>query len=247
MKPLLGWLLLLFAFSLSAQAPVAVPIPKEPHHQLVFENSYVRVFRVNIPPHESTLFHQHDLPYIYVALGPTDVIHAVAGKPEAHLVMTDGQVGYSRGGFAHIARTDSGISLNNVTIELLKPQGEPRNLCAQIVPDGLAAPCRTTAADKQKSYFIEPQFETEEITLDQIQTSPKAGKLGTIPERESLLIALNESEIQIEVEGKPTKTLRGGEVIWLEAGSLETLSIPGKKPSRYLQLSFKDSGAAATP
>src|SRR2546429_90350 len=93
MKPLLCSLLLLFAFSLSAQAPVAVPIPKEPHHQLVFENSYVRVFRVNIPPHESTLLHQHDLPYIYVALGPTDVIHAVAGKPEAHLVMTDGQIG----------------------------------------------------------------------------------------------------------------------------------------------------------
>ena len=55
------------------------------------------------------------------------------------------------------------------------------------------------------------------------------------------------AEIQIEVEGKPTKTLHAGEVIWLEAGSLETLSIPGKKPSRYLQLSFKDSAAGATP
>src|SRR5438067_6168150 len=44
----------------------------------------------------------------------------------------------------------------------------------------------------------------------------------------------------------PTKTLRGGEVIWLEAGSLETLSILGKKPSRYLQLSFKDRDRKST-
>src|SRR6266481_5227183 len=108
MKPLLCSLLLLFAFSLSAQAPVAVPIPKEPHHQLVFENSYVRVFRVNIPPHESTLLHQHDLPYLYVALGPTDVRPSAAGKPAPHLLWWDGQVAYSRGGFAHIARTESG-------------------------------------------------------------------------------------------------------------------------------------------
>jgi hypothetical protein len=247
MKAFLCSLLLLFAFSLGAQAPVAVPLPKEPHHHLLLENSYVRVFRVSVPPHEATLLHQHDVPYVYVALGPGDVINAVAGKTEARLLMTDGQVGYSRGGFAHVARTDSGLIFNNVTIELLKPQGEPRNLCAQVIPDGAAAPCGTTPADKQKSYFIEPQFETEEITVDQIQIGPKAGKLGTIPQTESLLVALNESEIKIEVEGQPTKTLGPGEVIWLNAGSLETVSIPGKRPCRYLQVSFKDSGATAKP
>jgi len=85
------------------------------------------------------------------------------------------------------------------------------------------------------------------MTVDQIQIGPKAGKLGTIPQTESLLVALNESEIQIDVEGQPTRTLSPGEVIWLQAGSLETLSIPGKKSARYLQLSFKDSGASAKP
>src|SRR5713226_1083618 len=97
MKPLLCSLLFLFAFSLSAQAPVAVPIPKEPHHHLVLENSYVRVFRVSVPGHDATLLHQHDVPYLYVSLGPADVINAVQGKPEAHLTMADGQIGYSRG------------------------------------------------------------------------------------------------------------------------------------------------------
>src|SRR5467141_4776576 len=145
MKPLCS-LLLLFAFSSNAQAPTAVPIPKEPHHHLVFENSYVRVFRVNVPAHDATLLHQHDVPYVYIALGPADVINAIQGKPEARLVMSDGQVGYSRGGFAHIARTDSGLVFNNVTIELLKPKGEPRNLCEKII-DGPLNGCQNSGSN----------------------------------------------------------------------------------------------------
>src|SRR5713101_6915485 len=133
MKPLLCAALLLLTFSLNAQAPVAVSIPKEPHHHLVLENEYVRVFRVSVPAHDATLLHQHDVPYLYVSLGPADVINAVQGKPEARIVMADGRVGYSPGHFAHIARTDAGLDFNNVTIELLKPQGEVHNLCEKIV------------------------------------------------------------------------------------------------------------------
>src|SRR2546425_11812338 len=134
MKPLLCSFLPFFAFCVSAHAPTAVPIPKEPHHRLVLENEYVRVFRVSVPAHDATLLHQHDVPYLYVALGPADVINAVQGKPEVRLVMADGQLGYSPGHFAHIARNQSDMPFNNVTIELLKPQREPRNICAEVVP-----------------------------------------------------------------------------------------------------------------
>src|SRR5438445_540682 len=114
-------LALLFSASLPAQAPTAVPIAREPHHHLVLENDYVRVFRVSVPAHDATLLHQHDVPYLYISLGPADVINAVQGKPEARIVMADGQLGYSLGHFAHIARNESDVPFNNVTIELLKP------------------------------------------------------------------------------------------------------------------------------
>src|SRR3989454_8918176 len=134
MKPLLCSALLLLTFSSNAQAPTAVPIPKEPHHHLVLENDYVRVFRVRVPAHDATLVHLHDVPYLYVALGPADVINAVQGKPEVRLVMADGQLGYSPGHFAHIARNQSDMPFNNVTIELLKAQRAPRKICAEVVP-----------------------------------------------------------------------------------------------------------------
>src|SRR5467141_4733810 len=217
-------LALLLSPSLPAQAPVAVPISKEPHHHLVLENDYVRVFRVSVPAHDATLLHQHDVPYLYVALGPADVINAIRGKTESRLVMSDGQVGFSRGGFAHIARTDSGLVFNNVTIELLKPQGEPQNLCSQIVPGGITGCCQRMSADRGKGYSIEPQLETEEIKLDLVRLDPKAEKIGFLPQTNSLLVVLNESKVRVEEQGGSVKVLTGGEVSWIAASSRETLS-----------------------
>src|SRR6266849_1462891 len=159
MKPFLCSLLLLFTFSLNAQAPAAVPISKEPHHHLVLENDYVRVFRVSLPARDGTLLHQHDVPYVYVSLGPADVINAVQGKPEARIIMADGQLGYSPGHFAHIARNESDMDFNNVTIELLKPQGEVHNLCEKIV-EGELGECHPF---QNRSMSGKPYFRSEEM------------------------------------------------------------------------------------
>ena len=232
---------LLLAFSLSAQAPVAVPIPQEPHHHLVLENDYVRVFRVTVPPHEATLLHQHDVPYLYVALGPADVINAVQGKPEAHLVMADGQLGYSPGHFAHIARNDSDLPFNNVTIELLKPQGKPENVCAQVVP-GFVAPCDRSFTYKGKGYAVVPQFKTANTELRAIRLDPNAEHVGMTVQTCSLLVALSESHARIETKGKPAIVLGEGEVSWIEADSVVTLSNPSNKDSNLLLILLQLSG-----
>jgi hypothetical protein len=243
MKPLLCSALLLLTFSLNAQAPVAVPIPKEPHHHLVLENSYVRVFRVSLPAHDTTLLHQHDVPYVYVSLGPADVVNAVQGKPEARIVMADGQVGYSRGGFAHIARTDAGSPFNNVTIELLHPQGDPHNLCAQVIPGTLELHCDKMSADHRGGSSTEPQFKTGETTVDLVRYDPSAPGVSTsvtiTPRLGTLLVLLSGSGVQTVVKNKPEKTLVVGDVLWLLAGSNATLSNPSGKDWSYLTLAFE--------
>ena len=250
MKPLFCSLLLLFAFSLNAQAPVAVPIPKEPHHHLVLENDHVRVFRVSVPAHEATLLHQHDVPYVYIALGPADVINAIQGKPEARLVMSDGQVGYSRGHFAHIARTDSGLSFNNVTVELLHPQGEARNLCQKII-DGPLNDCENSGADKLPSDSplrapvrfakMEKLFETDEVLAESVSLATKGSYIQPGLQPSQLLIALDNSEVRVNVHGKPSKALHSGEVLWLVADSRPTIvNRDGHGTSRFLLLSFKN-------
>ncbi len=251
MKPPLCSALLLLTFSSNAQAPTAVPIPKEPHHHLVLENDYVRVFRVSVPAHGATLLHQHDVPYLYVALGPADVINAVQGRSEVHLVMADGQLGYSRGGFAHVARTDSGLVFNNVTIELLHPQGEPRNLCEKII-DGPLNGCQNSGSNTlppdlplralAKALAIKQLFETEEIfvTSHSIALKQSYSESGSQPYR--LLVVEEGSELQVDIRGEPSKSAGGGEVLWLEAGKKWTIVTSGPhKLTRFLLIQFKGS------
>ena len=244
MKPFLFSTLLLLTFSLNAQAPTAVPIPKEPHHHLVLENKYVRVFRVSVPAHEATLLHQHDVPYLYVSLGPADVINAVQGKPEVRLVMADGQLGYSPGHFAHIARNESDTPFNNVTIELLKPQGEPRNLCAQVLPGGLASFCNKPPP---LDYSTEPEFETAEMRVDLVRLSPNAKHAETATKLALLIVGLDDSGVKAIVKGKSTQILQKGVVAWFDAASNVQFSNESSKTAAFLEITFRDAAAHANP
>ena len=115
------WILFLLLTGLfTAQAAQEVEIINESHHHLVLANDQVRVYSVEILPHAETLMHWHRHDYIYVMLGHTSVVNAVKGKQPVQLEMQDGQTGFLRGGFAHIARNTSSQPFRNVTIELLQ-------------------------------------------------------------------------------------------------------------------------------
>lgn len=255
-KRLFPVLAFLLSAALRAQAPEAVPIPKEPHHHLVFENEYVRVFRVHVPAHDATLLHQHDVPYLYVSLGPADVINAVQGRPEGRIVMADGQVGYSPGHFAHVARTDAGSTFDNVTIELLHPQGEPKNLCDKVV-DG---PVLTCAGEMKGLSANSPlgalpklgiiprrSFETDEIEVASYSLS-LAGTHSEDSKSPQLFVAEDGPQLHIEIAGESAKSLSNGETIWIDAGKEWKISLPRQdKPTRFLTVRFKDAEAPAKP
>jgi hypothetical protein len=248
MKPLLCSPLLLFAFSLSAQAPVAVPVANEPHHHLVFENSYVRVFRVSVPAHDATLLHQHDLPYVYVSLGPADVINAVAGKPEARLVMTDGQVGYSRGGFAHVARTDAGSPFDNVTVELLHPQGEPRNICTKVI-DGPVMDCSGPPINRIPNFPDRglPLFETGEVFVNEVNVPNGPNHLEMKGGPDVLLVVLANPGLSIHLADQRSTNITAGGVLWLPVGKKCSVSAARGVSLHFLLIAFNDGSAIAKP
>jgi hypothetical protein len=158
----------LLGVALNVQTPETQHVARledESHYRLVFENSYARVFRATLPGHAATLAHRHDLPYVYVALGPADFVDAVADKPEEHIVMTNGQVRYSQGRFTHIVRTDSGSPLDGIIIELSKPQGgaqNTQNTCGDIVAGPPAYHCSRASLDRKQASGGVPLFETDQ-------------------------------------------------------------------------------------
>jgi hypothetical protein len=249
MKTVLWAFVCLLAFSLRAQAPTAVPAASEPHHHLYLENSYVRVLRVNIPAGDATLLHAHNVPYAYVSLGPADFANAVEGKPEARVKLVDGQVGYSRGGFAHLVRADAGQPFNNVTIELLHPQGEPRNLCEKIVP-GDAGTCDLSAAQRNAPIATRPLLETDEIRIDEVVVR-KNGNSGDIADKPhtlpGLLVAVSGAPIKIAGVSGPAAAefLHSGESVWLASGRAPKFTLADGTESKLMLISFKDGANAA--
>jgi hypothetical protein len=227
----------------------AVPVSAEPHHVLVLRNEYVRVYNVTVPPLDATLLHQHDLPYIYLTLGVGDVINAVAGKPEVHLTFEDGATRYSLGGFAHIARTDAGILFHNVTVELVHPQGSPRNLGDKSDERPLGS-CPEKGPDvKQNTHVPFEQMigclESDEIRLDRVTIVGGKEYEEPAPRAATLLIAMSNANLEVSLGGEHAAFLHEADVLWLPAGtSRKVVDLLGTR-SRFLLITFKDSGVAA--
>lgn len=127
----------------SAKPPVA--IKDEPHHHLILENSYVRVFRVEVISPDATPLYRHDFPYVYMSIGKAEFTKAVEGQPEKRVSLANGQLGYSKGGFAQVIRAENETPFYNITVELLHPQENMRSDCAKVV-EGLLDGCSTHAA-----------------------------------------------------------------------------------------------------
>jgi hypothetical protein len=245
MKSLFLAAILAIIFPVQAQAPAPVALKDEPHHNLIFENEYVRVWLFGIKGHDATLLHSHDLPYLGIALGPADFVNAVAGKPEVPVTLTDGQVGYSKGGFAHLVRTETDMPFRNFTVELLKPQGTGRNRCVNVVPGPLndcpqQDPGQAPGSPSLAS--IKPLFETDDVLVESGVLAAQGKHTETSGRPARLLLVLDGSELSVEIPGLPAKTLHSGEALWLSAGLTPTLTnLAELKTSAFVLLVLKDS------
>ena len=86
---LLG-IILLYSFVLSAQ----VQVSKEPRHKNALENKYVRLLDVNIPPGDTSLFHIHSTPSVFLHFTTTVVCSQIKGNEWVTAKNTQGNASY---------------------------------------------------------------------------------------------------------------------------------------------------------
>jgi hypothetical protein len=235
-------------------APVGpVSISEEPHHRLILQNDFVHVYNVMVPPLDFTLLHQHDLPYLYVVLSQSDIVNAIAGKPELHQVFQDGETHYSPGHFAHLVRTDSGMPFHNITIELVRPQGTAKNLCREVLSgDALNCPQQQPSVETSKTKKSElapasedvPYFETDEIRVELHKVSSGSDYVDAKPKVDALLVALTNANLDANLADEHTQFLHGGDVLWLPAGQHRRIVDFLGTHSSFLLITFKDSAPA---
>jgi hypothetical protein len=162
--------------SATAHAQRAVPVANEPHHHLVYSDERLRVFRVDVPAHSSTMVHEHAVDYFWIAVGSSEFVNVVHDAAEVKVVAQDGSVHFTRGGFAHLARVEGAQAFRNVTLELPQAQTNPRNLCELVVP-GQPLDCEaamTRSATLFSGVGARPEFETDQLRVTLITMAPGA-------------------------------------------------------------------------
>lgn len=100
--------------------PPAIEITAEPNHHLMFENQFVRVFKVELGPHAAMIVHNHRHDYFYTSIGPSQIENDVSGKPPALRTFQDGETFFVPGDFAHTAKNLSDQTFRVVAVELMQ-------------------------------------------------------------------------------------------------------------------------------
>jgi len=234
---LIGFAALAIPACAVAQAPPqtnepAIPMREEGHHHLIFQNSYVNVFFVEIPPGESTLRHHHDLPYVSIQPGGADAPAAAPSGPP--------HIGYAAGNLTHAVTNSGKVTQRNIAVELVRPQGTVRDRCAAIIPDQTAQVCQEDALGPLHPTKRTPLLETDEILVEAWELAPG---ISTLPLNDTLDMLIG-GLTGVEVSGASgldsANALRGG-VLWVPAGSNPVFKTGTDRGGRFIAITFKDS------
>jgi hypothetical protein len=236
------------AIATPALAQKPVPVTSEPHHHIVYKSDRLRVFRVEVPAHSTTLIHEHAVDYFWIAVGPSEFVNAAVGKPEATVVATDGSVHFTRGGFSHLARVDGEAPFRNVTLELPLTQTHPRNLCETILPDektDCPAAMRTAAMTYSGGATF-PAFETDQVRVTRLTAGPDEAVEIVKSDKPPTIVIVDDIDGTVHmVCGKtadaPAVTLHAhsGDTFPGKAGEHCILHNAGKSPVRFLAVEFR--------
>ncbi len=227
-RALLLFLLMPFLF---AQTTTEVEITSEPAHHFALENEYIRVFKVEVAPHASTLMHRHRHDYVFVTLGDAHVANEVEGKPPGDLKLSDGETRFVPGNFAHVARNLSDLPFRNVTIELM--QDEKLRQTPSHWPEESGE--KTFPGGRNKILFVKDGVRVSEVNLEPGAVVPSHHHDGP-----HLVVAITDLDLRSDVEGMNPMPgrFKSGDVKWLPGGYTHTVTNVGKSPARFVTVEF---------
>lgn len=115
---------LFFLLSISKFSFCQIPVREEPRHHVVLQNQYLRLLDVRIPPGDTTMFHVHEIPSLFIVLSKTLTASQVKGENWVNGTFTS-EPGYAwynsftNGPLIHrVANTDA-VPFHVMDIEIL--------------------------------------------------------------------------------------------------------------------------------
>jgi hypothetical protein len=234
--------MLCFPVVCGAQGPDVIPLKSEPHHHLVLHNDFVNVYSVQVQSHDSVLLHKHDFDAIGIMLGDAEITVSAPGKPDSRQKVVGGQLRLQQAGYIHSTVIEGANPYRNVTVELLMPQQEGRNICASVISTK-PLNCPSAHADSA-ALSGQPQFETNQTKINLIRLKPRQSFTLDASFQNRLVVALDEAAV-VSAANNPPKALHSGDILWRDSNSpAQLFENTGNKEIRLVTFAFTNDNSA---
>lgn len=214
-------LMLVALFPAVAQSPV--PVVKEPRHHMKFENKYVRVFDVVVPPGDATLFHVHSNDYVFVSIGDANLkAEALGGKP-GDLILKNGEVRFTKGPITHRVTNVSATPFRNITIEIL------------------ASPGRAAASQADTSPGLSQVLDNDRIHVERLILEPGQSTSLHTHGLAALSVFLTKAKVRVESPGQKPQTIeyKPGDFRWRDAPTTHSIKNIGSTRFEAVGIDWK--------
>jgi quercetin dioxygenase-like cupin family protein len=204
-----------------------VPATREPHHNVKLENRYVRILDVTVPPFDSTLYHIHENPYVYVSIGAATLKAQVEGANTiTDLILKDGEVRYSAA-VTHRVGNIGAADFRNITVQIQGRDETPPASGRQAGPE---------AATGAAAVLDNPLVRVDRVILEAGQSTGA----HTHP-KSNLLVAVHDGSLRLETLGHPTTavTMTAGDFDWQTGARSHTITNTGTTRFEAIEIVWK--------
>ncbi len=225
-------LLLSICLACLAQNP-PVPAEQEPFHSPIFRNEHLLAVRVEIPPHQTTQFHQHAHQYLGVSLSDATLTTTMPGQPPAQEKRWRGEARMGNP-VAHSVRNDGDTPYRATVVEFFARQGAVKPL--ERKPSHYCNPRSTTACVTERYLFC-----TDRVCVSEVEMGPGALTIRHSHSTDHMVIAISDLNMKDWIQGRPAaamRTQKSGEVLYIDAGITHQLE-NGPQPARFITVSWK--------
>lgn len=222
-KNMRKYLQLISALFSSILLSAQVQVRNEPRHHNVFENEFARILDVYLAPGDTTLYHLHNTPSVFIVFTNTGVGSQLVGKQSQKGANITGEVSYDNLNTPRIHRVwnEDTSWFHVMDIELTSQK--PKKNIAVLQNSAL------------KLLFNEQQVNGYNIELNTANNLQLPASTNGY-----LLISKSVSVIEFKIDDAiQNRIMKPSHYVWIEAGKKISIRVMDSQPANIVLLQFK--------
>ena len=217
------YILLTAAIICSLVISAQIHVRDEPRHHNVFENEFIRILDVYLAPGDTTLYHLHNTPSVFIVFTNTNVGSQLIGQQSQKGANITGEVSYDNLNTprTHRVWNEDTSWFHVMDIELTSTK-QKKNI-----------------ADLQNS-ALKLLFNKQQVNGYNLELKA-ATNIQLPPSTDGyLLISKSESIIEFKIdEAVQDRIMKPSHYIWIEAGKIFSMKVRDNQPANFVLLQFK--------